>query len=207
MKNLVVIGLTFGASVSVSAQSILFDFDNAPVHTSLPISLTVDALTANFSATGQGFSIQSANALGFTPQGFAGLCIYPNSVFAADLIVSFSDYLTSFSIMYAPEEYATDSSARMRVTAYNGATVVGTATTTAPNPGTWPTGVLSYANSTDYFNKVVVHYDAPPPTGGDWGPIFMADNMTVSTAPVPEPVSLLAIATGIGSLLLRKRRD
>jgi hypothetical protein len=32
------------------------------------------------------------------------------------------------------------------------------------------------------FDTVVVHYDAPPPTGGDWGPIFMADYMVVTIA-------------------------
>ena len=32
---------------------------------------------------------------------------------------------------------------------------------------------------------MVVHYDKPPITGGDWGPIFMADNMEVTLAPPP----------------------
>ena len=26
----------------------------------------------------------------------------------------------------------------------------------------------------------MIHYDAARPTGGDWGPIFMADNMIVT---------------------------
>jgi hypothetical protein len=29
----------------------------------------------------------------------------------------------------------------------------------------------------------VVHYDAAPPTGGDWGPVFLADNMNVTPVP------------------------
>jgi hypothetical protein len=69
------------------AQDVLFDFDNAPLHTSLPIDLTAGGVTAQFSATAQGFSIQWANAMGFTPAGFSGSCIYPNSVFAADLLI------------------------------------------------------------------------------------------------------------------------
>jgi hypothetical protein len=185
-------GLAFAAAAS--AQSVLFDFDNAPVHTSLPISLTAGGITAQFTATGQGFSVQPANSLGFTPAGFAGYCIYPNSVYAADLSVTFSQSLTAFSILYAPEEYACDSSATMRVTAYLDGTLVGTATTNAV-AGTWPSETLAFASSRG-FNKVVVHYDAPPVTGGDWGPIFMADNMVVT--PAPPPIVLVPVGWGPG---------
>lgn len=173
----------------VSAQSVLFDFDSAPRYSSLPMDVTIGGLTAHLSATGQGFSIQAANTMGFTPAGFAGNCIYPNSVYAADLKISFSQLLTNFSIMYAPQELACDSSARMRVTAYQGTTLIGTSTTTADPPGTWPTGTLTI-NSAQGFDNVVVHYDAPPPTGGDWGPIFLADNMTVTPKPVPTAPTL-----------------
>jgi hypothetical protein len=164
--------------------SILFDFDNAPNHTSLPITLSGGGITAHFTATGQGFSIQPANSLGFTPVGFAGLCIYPNSVFAADLNIGFSRTLTDFSILYAPEEYACDSSARMRVTAYLGGAFAGTSTMTADPPGTWPSATLAITVPGG-FDSVVVHYDAAPPTGGDYGPVFMADNMVITPAPPP----------------------
>ena len=167
------------AMSSAQAQSVLFDFDSAPLFTPLPLDITVGSLTAHLSATGDGYSIQRADTLGFTPAGFAGNSIYPSSVFAADLLVSFSEVLNGFSIMFAPEEYACDSSATIRVTAYMGTTFVATATATAPIPGTWPTGVLSIT-APEGFDNVVVHYDSPPPTGGDWGPIFMADNMSLS---------------------------
>lgn len=186
-----------------AAQSVLFDFDSAPLHASLPISLTVDGITANFSATGQGYSIQWANTLGFTPAGFAGYAVYPNSIYPADLIIGFSQILSDFSILYAPEEYATDSSARMRVTAYMNGVFVGTNTMTADPPGTWPSATLAFS-STQGFNSVVVHYDAPPPTGGDYGPIFMADNMWVT--PVPEPETWAQILAGLGLLGLVARR-
>ncbi len=165
------------------AQTVLFDFDNAPVHSSLPITLSVGGITAQFTGTGQGFSIQPANSMGFTPAGFSGNCVYPSSINAADLNVSFSAPLTAFSILYAPEEYACDSSATMRVTAYSDGVSVGTATTNA-QAGTWPSETLQFA-STQTFNRVVIHYDKPPVTGGDWGPIFMADNMSVIPAPPP----------------------
>ena len=168
-------------ALRAEAQSVLFDFDGLPPHTGLPGSYTVGGITASFSATGQGFSIQPANTMGFTPLGFAGNCIYPNSVFAADLLVGFSAPLSGFSILYAPQELACDDSATMRVTAYLGAALVGTATATAANPGTWPSETLAF-NSAQPFDRVVVHYAARPPTCGDWGPIFMADNMHVTPA-------------------------
>lgn len=177
---------TFGVLLPAFAGATLFDFDSAPLHTSLPVSVTADGITATLTGSGQSFSIQYANALGFTPAGFAGYCVYPNSVYLADLTVTFSQAVTTFSLMYAPEEYACDSSARMRATAYMNNTYVGTNTTTADPPGTWPTGTLTFS-STQGFDKVVVHYDAAPPTGGDWGPIFMADNMEV-TAMTPVAV-------------------
>jgi len=188
--------LAAGCSVvpTASPQTVLFDFDTAPVHTPLPPSLTVAGVTAHFSATGQGFSIQPANSLGFTPAGFSGYCIYPNSVFAADLQVSFSQTIGAFSILYAPEEYACDSSATMRVTAYFNGAYAGTATTNAA-AGTWPSETLKFA-SNQGFNSVVVHYDAPPVTGGDWGPVFMADNMSVSV--LPPSIVLAGITTLAG---------
>jgi len=151
---------------------------------SLPIDLTIEDLTAHFSATGAGFSIQPADTLGFTPVGFAGLCIYPNSVFPADLVVDFSRTLTRFSILYSPQELGCDDSATMRVTAYMNAAAVGTNTTTAAAPGTWPSETLSIVVPAG-FNRVVVHYDAPPPTCQDWGQIFLADNVTVTLAAQP----------------------
>lgn len=187
------------------AGAVLFDFDNAPLHSSLPLDLTVDGITAHFSATGQGFSIQSANVLGFTPVGFSGNSLYPNSVFAADLLVGFSQTLTDFSILYAPEEYATDSSARMRMTAYMNGALVGTNTATADPPGTWPSATLSFS-AAQGFNSVVIHYDAPPPTGGDYGPIFMADNMSVTAAPVPEPGAYAMLLAGLGLMGFVARR-
>ena len=123
-------GLSFFAA-GANAQSVLFDFDSLPAHSGLPGAYTVGGITASFSATGQGFSIQPANTMGFTPVGFGGNCIYPNSVYAADLHIGFSTPLMDFSILYAPQEQGCDDSATMRVTAYVSGALVGTATATA----------------------------------------------------------------------------
>jgi hypothetical protein len=165
-----------------AAQSELFDFDSVPAHTPLPLDLTVGNVTASFSGTGQGFSIQLASSPGVTPAGFAGNSIYPNSILPADLLVGFSWPVRDISIMYAPNELGCDTSATMRITGYMDAAFVATSTATAPNPGTWPTGVLSLS-APGGFNRVVIHYDGAPPACGEWGPIFMADNMTVTPFP------------------------
>lgn len=200
---------TVSPLASVSAQSVLFDFDNAPLSTSLPISLTASGITANLSATGQGYSIQNANVLGFVPAGFAGRIIYPNSVFLADLLISYNQIITDFSIMYSCQELGCDDAATMRVTAYKYGNLVGTATKTAGVPGTWPVDTLSCTFTTG-FDSVVVHYDSPPPTCQDYGVIYLADNMLVTplssslnSAPQlfsrvtvnPNPVSQSAILT------------
>jgi hypothetical protein len=175
----------------------LFDFDSAPVHVSLPLDQTIDGITAHFSATGQGFSIQPADTLGFTPQGFSGNCIYPNSISKADLLISFDTPLSEISLLYSPQELATDSSCTMRLTAMNGATVVGQIDySIAGDVFTWPTGTLSLSPSQP-FDNVIVHYQSPPPTGGDYGVIFLVDNVMVTPA-VPEvSVELLAAFGGL----------
>ena len=186
-KSLVIAWLQAGAQ----AQNVTFDFDNAPQYAPLPLYLTAGGITGYFSSGSPfyNYSIQRADVLGFTPAGFSGLCIYPSTVYESDLLVSFDTQLTSASILYAPEEYATDSSCTMRMTAYLGTTYVGTNTYQIPIPGTWPSGTLSFS-STSPFDNIVIHYDAPPPTGGDYGPIFMADNLVVTPGggtPTPTP--------------------
>jgi hypothetical protein len=174
---------------SAFAQSVLFDFDNASLYSSLPISQTASGITAQFTATGQGYSIQQASVLGFTPQGFSGHIIYPNSIFLADLLIKFNSPLTDFSIMYSCQELGCDDAATMRATVYMSGSLIGTHTHTAINPGTWPVDTIRYTSSQG-FDSVVLHYDSRPPTCQDYGVIFMADNMLV-TAFGPLPVTLV----------------
>ena len=80
----------------IFAQSVLFDFDNAPQFTSLPIDQTVSGITAHLSGTAQGYSIQDANVLGFTPPGFAGH-IFIQTVFISLICSSASITLSQTS--------------------------------------------------------------------------------------------------------------
>ena len=116
-----------------AAQSVLFDLNNAPYGASLPITITVGSVTATFTATGMGYSVQNVDTVGFTPQGFSGYWLRPNGINPppSDILVSFSETLTNFSIMYSPEELTCGDSAIMRATGYLDGVWVATNTVTA----------------------------------------------------------------------------
>jgi len=63
---------------------------------------------------------------------------------------------------------------------------------TARFPGTWPTETLSCAFPQG-FNRVVVHYDAKPPTCQDYGTIFLAESMRITLA---EPATYTPFGSG-----------
>jgi hypothetical protein len=171
-----------------SPLSVAFDFDSAQAMRPFPLDTMVDGLSAHLTGTGQGYSLQVVGTVGIAPAGFSGQCIFPSSVFASDLIIDFSETLADFSIMYAPQELACDASAIMRVTVYQNGVYVATNTTTAPVPGTYPTGTLTIAAPAG-FNRAVVHYDSHGGTCQDWGPIFLADNMIVTRRCVAPAVT------------------
>lgn len=173
------------ASATCAAQNVLFDFNNAPAMTSLPADLTVGGITAHLSATGQNFSFQQVGSVGIAPAGFSGICVWPNSVYQADLNVSFSKTLTNFSILYAAQELDCDCASTMKVTAYLNGTLVGSNTMSAVPGGVWPSATLSFASASG-FNSVVVHYNQIPQCPAcDYGVIFMADNMNVTPKAAP----------------------
>lgn len=175
-------GLALCASVSLSmAQTVLFTFDNAPIHTPLPIDVSVEGVTAHLWAVEwyYNYSVQRADTLGFTPAGFGGLCIYPNSVFRCDLHVSFDHLIDSCSIMYAVQDLFCDSAARMRLTAYRNGQLIASTTHQGPVDQYWPSSTISIAPG-EAFDTIVLHHDAAPPGCDAWGPIFMADNMQVT---------------------------
>ncbi len=198
MKRLLILLAGLGLMAGpAAAQSVLFDFNDAPLHAPLPITLTVGGVTATLSATGQGFSVQLADVVGFTPLGFSGYWLYPNSLSPSDLRVSFSATLKDFSIMYAPHELGCETSAIMRVTGFMNDVPVATNTTTAPNPGVWPTGLLTLA-SAQGFNSVVIHYETRPASCLDFAMDFMADNMTVTPLDESFFVPIVLSSSGAG---------
>jgi hypothetical protein len=97
-------------------------------------------------------------------------------------------------------------------------TTVATATTISLFNGATPVGSLSYAGAPDpvftggfagiqstlLFNRVVVTFNSSV------APAFALDNIRTFNAgvaePVPEPASILLLATGLGALYNRRRR-
>ncbi|MGZ5552450.1 MAG: hypothetical protein ACXWHF_02300 [Chthoniobacterales bacterium] len=202
-KMIVAATMLFAYSLGrANAQAVLFDFDSAPYRASLPIDLTAGGINAHFTANPlyYNYSIQQAGTLGFTPAGFSGLCIYPNTIYACDLIISFDRALSDVAILYAPQELALDTSCTMRITGYYGSKFVATAThSLSPDGNTsWPSDVLSLS-ATQPFTSVVIHYDKPPPgVQENYGTIFMADNLVVTpwSAPYARVDSLTKMANG-----------
>jgi len=182
MKAQTLVMLVAALGLRTTAQNVLFNFDNLPVYSPLPIFDVQGGIIAQLTATGAGYSIQSMTTATVVPVGFSGNFIFPSG--SGDLLVSFSQPLTAFSILYATQELACDDSATMRVTAFMNGTQVGTSTTNSTSlcVCTWTANTLSIS-TTQAFNRVVVHYDSKPPTCADWGPIFLADNMTVTPMP------------------------
>ena len=163
-----------------------FSFDDAPVYTSLPMSFSSQGLSAHLDGGFYNYSIQPANAYGFTPPGFERRSVYPSSIFQQDLTVDFDLPIIDFSILYCPNELGCDDSAIMRATAYLDGVQVATNTTTIPSPGTYRTGTLSIVEPGG-FNRVVIHYDHAPLLCQDYGRIFWVDNMMAIRPVEPCP--------------------
>jgi hypothetical protein len=176
-------GVYLTAFFASAPDAVTFDFDGGPYHASLPLDYTVNGVTAHFTGN---YSTQPVGTLGIAPAGMSGWYLYPSSIYQSDLGIGFSEALKDFSILYAPDELACDASARMRVTAYMNGASVGTNTMVAA-AGTYPSATLSIAVPAG-FNSVVVHWDAPGTLCQDYGPIFFADNVTVTRLVPPVGV-------------------
>ncbi len=206
-------GVLVGLVATAPAQNVLFDFNGGPQYSGTPLDQFSGGIRAHFTGTGSGYSIQDiAQVIGVLPTGFSGLGLSPNSVFGADLLISFWDattgaaqYLDGAAILTAPQELACDSSSTMRISAYDGTTLVGSTTAISNDQNfTWPMIDLSFA-STLPFDNVVIHFESGPPTGGDWGPIFVADNLTVTPSPAPEPSAFAGLTIGLIAILRLRR--
>ncbi len=176
--------LTLFAYFETAPLSAMFNFDDAPAYTTLPIGLSSNGISATVTASstsGGTFAIWPYDTWGIRPAGFSGLSLFPTTIFGADLVADFSHTLVDFSILYCPQELGCDDSARMRVTVYMDGVFVATNTATCPIPGSYPSGTLTIVAPAG-FNRAVVHYDAPPLTCQDYGVIFFADNMVVTRA-------------------------
>jgi hypothetical protein len=180
----------------------VFNLDSISENTGTPFSDTVAGLEASFSSDGDpgGFVVGSSFDL------FANLtgnvlsnngAVQPNLT----LTIAFSAPQTSISTPFAVA--TTDESVPLNLTAFNGASEVGStsATGTIPFGFEIPEGVISFSGPA--FNSVVLSSPADA---------FFIDNVTVtaaSTAPEPSSLSLVALAGFVGlcvSAITRLRR-
>jgi hypothetical protein len=164
-------------------DAVTYDFDSTPAMSPIPIDIAVNGVVAHFEG---GYSVQQVGTLGIAPAGFSGNCLWPSSVFQSDLLIRFSEPMKDCSVLYAVDELACDTSARMRITGYSAGAMVGTNTMIAV-AGVYPSATLSLAVPTG-FDSVVVHWDAPGTLCQDYGPIFFADNVTVTRLVPPAGV-------------------
>lgn len=210
MKYGLALTVAFLACVT-SGQSVLFDFNGGPQYEGTPLDQIVGGVRAHFDSIGTGYSIQDiAQVIGVLPAGFSGLGLSPDSVYPSDMTISFWDassgnplYLNATSFMVAPQELACDTSSTMRISAYDGTTLVGTTTATATGDSfTWPTINLDFSSALP-FDNLVIHFESGPPSGGDWGPIFVADNLVVT--PAPEPACMAGLFVAVLSTIRRRR--
>ena len=127
------------------------------------------------------------------PSGFTGNWIYPSSVSPADLLISFSQTITDFSVLFATWDLTYDTTATMQVTAYQGTTLIGS-NTAQGDPGLpYPVGTLTFS-AAQGFDNVVLHWLSPPSPPENYAPVFFADDVKVTTlAAVPEPTSLMLL--------------
>ena len=169
-----------------AAGPITYDFEGASIGTFTPFAQTVGGVTATFSSpldlTGPKFSVQSASTTFFTLSLFSGRYLYPNNLGVAPLRITFSAPLGSISLTFATAE--SHIASRMYLSAYLGATPVGTINT----PGayiagdTYPQGTITFDAAV--FDRVEL---SVPPQGAEPAVAFMVDTVVVNTAAPPAP--------------------
>lgn len=178
------------ATFALAANAALFDFDTGMPTLNwghgTPLEQTTGGILAQFSSPtlgAQGFSTQSAGTTFFHLSQFAGLYLYPNSVFNPQLEIHFSEPLTSISFTYATADFQqVEIPSTVRVTAYvdaTGTAAVGSASSHGTYAGdTMPMGTLTF-NSGAPFNVVLIEITWSPQGASD----LLVDNIVVQKHP------------------------
>jgi hypothetical protein len=187
LTRLLSIGLAALCLSTLASASSIFNFDSDALGASTTFTDTSNGLSATFSSPGDPggfviyptiFSTLTGNVLGDPgPAGLDGLA----------LDVAFSQNLSNLSLDFATDDFGSPST--ITLYAYNGSSLVGSAsaTGTVPNGFTFPEGTLDFSGSA--FNSIVLSSTAPD---------IAVDNLDATTvAPVPEPSSFALLGTGI----------
>ncbi|MFO0965252.1 MAG: MBG domain-containing protein [Gemmataceae bacterium] len=181
-------------SFFTTGQAAVFNFDTgSPTLTAgmgIPLTQTAGAVSAHFSSPNSwlagGFSIQSHNTTFFNLDQFSGNYLYPNSVYNPNLAISFTDPTGAFSqplsrisFTFATADFQqTEIPTTVRLTAYLGSTIVGTASGHGAYTGqTMPQGTLTFDGAGQVFDRVLIEIPWAPLAASD----MLLDNFQVST--------------------------
>ncbi len=188
-----------------------YDFDSSPLYTTYtPFSLTDSGTTATFStpAAGAGgsFGVQNAVNLVAPMSGhyLGDNGVSPSANIALDVTFTVgasaaSLYDVRFDFVTGDLQPGNTPGAVITVTAYEGASLVGSASTSgvSPHPYTsFPQGSLELGTGSVPFDRIEITSAAPS---------FGIDNLRVANS-VPEPASALLIVVGGASALASRRR-
>ena len=184
------LALLFSGVQSANADAI-FDFEANMPNTALPLTDTVNGLSATFGgsasvcASGGLFQSLSGNLL---IQSYCG-----PSTESGPLTISFSSNLTGISFNFANA----GGTSTLTLAAFENATSVGTASfsSTLPSGRFNGEGLASFSGT---FNRLTLTS----------GALLALDNINASTTATPEPASFATVAAGIGLLaaFARKRK-
>lgn len=116
-----------GMTAMGSAQTVQFDLESCNVYSPLPVSQTVNGITATFSGN---FSVQSADTTFCRQIALTGNYLWPSSLDRNVLTVKFDHPLVALTFPFATVDYQDNAEipANVLMTAYTGTTTIGTAT-------------------------------------------------------------------------------
>lgn len=193
--------LITAAALPAQAANVSFDFENQPIFTETPFSMTSGGVTASFAGPADvdpgafGIASNFQTPTGFQYRLMQGDFLTIGSAFGASgsaLTITFSVPLTSFAFDFALDDPANLSMLSF-VTNAGGADSVGG---TQSGGFRYPEGTLSFSGAA--FTMITFQSDAID---------FQIDNLKLATvAEVPEPASLLLLATGLPLIALARRR-
>jgi hypothetical protein len=177
---------------ALRAQVATYDFETTPLNTLSPFSSTSNGVTASFSGNG---AVCDASSLGFEAlRGRVLIQELCQATGSGPLTIRFSTTLQAISLAMAATTQTTFTFQLFLGNAFL-AGISGPGAT--PPGGSFPEQLFSISNTR--FDRVVLST-----TGG----VFAVDNITATVAPnvVPEPATVLLLASGLGLLGVAARR-